>query len=86
MRYCSQLRAARALLKLQQVDIFKRSGVSVPTLRRLEGGDGLLTGTFENIDRLRRAYEGAGVIFVDGDDIAGPGVRLRDDAVQNDVP
>lgn len=72
----SQLRAARALLEWSQDRLAEVSGVSVPTIKRLEPGDGPITGRYDTIDKLRRALEAAGVIFVqeNGD---GSGVRLR---------
>jgi hypothetical protein len=48
--------------------------VSVPTVKRLEAADGLLGGREETGIKLRRALEGAGIEFTNGDQ---PGVRLR---------
>ena len=59
-----------------QEDMAKASGVSAPTIARIESIDGLLTGRPETGDKLQRALEKAGVIFVD-ENGEGPGVRLR---------
>lgn len=71
-----QLRAARALLGWSQDTLAGRSGVSKPTIARLELADGEIGGYASTRDKLRQALEHAGIIFVaeNGD---GPGVRLR---------
>jgi transcriptional regulator with XRE-family HTH domain len=70
------MRAARALLGWSQVELSTAAGVSLPTIKRLEPGDGALTGSHQTIDAIRRALEAAGVIFVP-ENGEGPGVRLR---------
>jgi hypothetical protein len=42
----------------------------------MEGSDGRLRGTAENVWKVEQALEDAGVIFIDADD-EGPGVRLK---------
>lgn len=74
----AQLRAARALLRLDQSDLAKSSGVSVETIKRLEKMEGpLLAATGTTLAKLQSALTEAGVIFIDPNGI-GPGVRLRD--------
>ncbi len=72
-----QVKAARAMLGWSQDDLAEQSGVSKPTIARLETADSNgLGGYAATRDKIIRALERAGVIFVDenGD---GPGVRLR---------
>jgi transcriptional regulator with XRE-family HTH domain len=69
-----QIKAARALLGWSQEDLAARANVSVPTVKRLEAADGLLGGREETGTKLRRALEGAGIDFTNGDHA---GVRLR---------
>jgi transcriptional regulator with XRE-family HTH domain len=69
-----QIKAARALLGWSQDDLAARANVSVPTVKRLEAANGLLGGREETGIKLRRALEGAGIEFTNGDH---PGVRLR---------
>ena len=69
-----QLRAGRALVKIEQQDLCTRAGVSIATLRRMEAGDGPVRGTYENVAAVVAALETAGVEFTNGDQ---PGVRLR---------
>ena len=52
------------------------SGVSVPTIKRLESEDGNLGGRADTGAKIIAALEGAGVIFVE-ENGEGPGVRLR---------
>ena len=70
----SQLRAARALLGWSQERLADASGVSIPTIKRLEPGVGLVQTRVDTLDKLRRALEGAGVEFTNGGE---PGVKLR---------
>jgi predicted transcriptional regulator len=71
-----QVKAARALLGWSQDDLAKESGVSKPTVARLETTDGKLGGYADTRNKLVTALESAGVIFVE-ENGAGPGVRLR---------
>jgi predicted transcriptional regulator len=71
-----QVKAARSLLDWSQSDLVKASGVSEPTIKRLEAGTGDLGGRADTIERIVTALEAAGVIFIPGNG-EGPGVRLR---------
>lgn len=71
-----QVKAARALLAWSQADLAKASGVSYPTLARLESTDGPIGGRADTGAKLQAALEAAGVIFID-ENGEGPGVRLR---------
>jgi transcriptional regulator with XRE-family HTH domain len=71
-----QIKAARALVGWSQEHLTAASGVSLPTVKRLESNDGLLGGRQGTRDRLIEALGKAGIIFIDEDD-EGPGVRLR---------
>jgi transcriptional regulator with XRE-family HTH domain len=76
MLTAAQIRAARALVRWDQADIARVAGVSVETIKRLEGMDGPLRVRLDTLERIRSALKEAGVLFIDenGD---GPGVRLR---------
>lgn len=71
-----QLRAARALLHWPQSRVAECSGVSLPTVKRLEGLQGELAANVKTINALSRAFEQAGVEFIP-ENGGGPGVRLR---------
>ena len=71
-----QIKAARALLAWSQADLAQRSGVSEPTVARLEAVDGELGGREQTVAKIRIALENAGIEFID-ENGGGPGVRLR---------
>jgi len=71
-----QVKAARALVGWSQDQLAEASGVSLPTIKRLEAGDGGLGGRASTGEALQSALEAAGVIFID-ENGEGPGVRLR---------
>ena len=71
-----QLKAALAMLGWKVSDLAEASGLSEPTIWRLETSDGALTGRAATIERLIGALKGAGVIFIE-ENGEGPGVRLR---------
>ena len=52
----------------------EKSGVSMPTIMRLEAKGGELGGRDETREKIRTAFERAGIEFTDEE---GPGVRLR---------
>jgi predicted transcriptional regulator len=71
-----QVRAARALLGWSQKDHAEKSGVSLPTIKRLEGAGGELGGLKSTSEKLLHALADAGAIFIE-ENGEGPGVRLR---------
>lgn len=71
----SQCRAARSLLDWTQERLAGQSGVSIGAIRNFEGG--ITTPIRANLTAIRRAFEAAGVEFIDPNG-GGPGVRLRE--------
>ena len=71
-----QVRAARGLVGWSQTDLASAAGIGLATVQRLEPQDGMLRGMTDTIWKIRKAFEEAGIIFIDGDDLTGPGVRL----------
>ena len=71
-----QVKAARALLGWSQADLAVHSGISEPTVARLESTDGEFGGREATAGKIRHAIEAAGVEFID-ENGGGPGVRLR---------
>ncbi|HEY1942800.1 MAG TPA: helix-turn-helix transcriptional regulator [Roseiarcus sp.] len=71
----AQIRAARHLVSLSQVDVAKATGLSLPTIKRAES-EREVSVSEDAVAAIRAALETAGIIFVaeNGD---GPGVRLR---------
>jgi hypothetical protein len=73
----AQIRAARALVDWSGPKLAEVSGVSIPTIRRMESAVGPERSSVVNVEAVRRALEEAGVVFQTEDDVAGPGVRLK---------
>jgi predicted transcriptional regulator len=71
-----QIKAGRALLGWSQSDLASESGISEPTIARLESVDGKLGGREATVQRIRAALEKAGIQFIE-ENGGGPGVRLR---------
>jgi transcriptional regulator with XRE-family HTH domain len=69
-----QIRAARAMLRIEQRELADKSGVSLETIKRIERTPGPISAYTGTVDKLRRALETAGIEFSEGDQ---PGVRLK---------
>ena len=83
MMTAGQLRAARALLAIDQKTLAELSGVSLPTIQRMEASDGVVRGTVETLTKVVEALNRAGVELIGDDarsDAGGRGVRLRQSA------
>ena len=72
-----QLRAARSMTGLTKAELAEKSGVSLPTIKRLELGRGLLPVRLATLLKLQRALETAGVEFIAAGSDGGPGLRLK---------
>ncbi|MEX2642744.1 MAG: helix-turn-helix transcriptional regulator [Acetobacterales bacterium] len=78
-----QLRAARALLGIDQRKLAEMSGVSIATIRRMESSDGNVRGVVDSLTRVVEALNAAGIELIgEGarSDDGGRGVRLREPA------
>ena len=62
-----QIRAARALLRLEQDELARRASVSVATVRRLEAANGFERVAPATLDGVRQALETAGAEFIEDD-------------------
>ena len=72
----AQIRAARALLDWRQEDLSKASGVGTATIQRIEKSRHPTTGYVSTLVRIQEAFEKAGILFIDGDDAGGYGLRV----------
>ena len=68
------VRAARMLLRWEQKNLAKRSGISLPTIKRLETRPGPLGAYASTLAAIRTAFEDEGIEFFNGE---APGVRLH---------
>jgi transcriptional regulator with XRE-family HTH domain len=71
-----QLKAARALLGWSQEALASASGISLPTIKRIEASEGDAQARSSTLEKLLIALEQGGVIFIDQNG-GGSGVRLR---------
>jgi transcriptional regulator with XRE-family HTH domain len=74
-----QMRAARALLGLDQRDLAELAGLSLPTIQRMEASNGVIRGNVDSLVKLVNALSAAGIeLIADGaaSRSGGRGVRL----------
>ena len=57
----AQLRAARALLGIDQRTLAEASGLSLPTIQRMEASDGVIRGNVESLMKVIEALNAAGI-------------------------
>ena len=81
MLTAAQIRAARALVDWSQPRLAEAAGLSLPTIRRMEGEPGPGRSAAANVESVRTALEREGVIFLESGEAksGGPGVRLKSD-------
>ena len=80
MIIAAQLRAARALLGIDQRELAARSGLSLPTIQRMEASDGVIRGNVDSLMKLMAALDAAGIEVIDDGAVSrggGRGVRLK---------
>jgi transcriptional regulator with XRE-family HTH domain len=76
----AQLRAARALLGIDQRRLAELSGLSVPTIQRMEASDGVIRGNVDSLMKLVGALEAAGIELIGDGAVSssgGRGIRLK---------
>ena len=76
----AQLRAARALAGIDQRQLAKQSGLSVPTIQRMEASDGVIRGNVDSLMKLIDALDAAGIVLIaEGEPShqGGRGLRLK---------
>jgi transcriptional regulator with XRE-family HTH domain len=76
----SQMKAARALAGLSQQALAKASGLSLPTIQRMEASAGTVRGVVESLTRVVAALDAAGVVLLgegEASPTGGRGVRLK---------
>ncbi len=76
MLTAKQVKAARVLLDMDQMQLAAVSGLSLPMIQRMEASPSSLRGDAEDVWKLQKALEDAGVTFIEADG-GGPGVRLK---------
>ena len=74
----AQLKAALALLGMDQKTLADASGLSLPTIQRMEASEGNIRGNVDSLVKLVAALEGAGIeLIAVGAQSAGRGCGVR---------
>jgi predicted transcriptional regulator len=75
-----QLRAARALLGIDQSTLARAAHLSLPTIQRMEASDGIVRGKIESLMKLIDALHDLGIDLINegaSSTEGGRGIRLR---------
>ncbi len=76
----AQIRAARALLGVDQRALAQQCGLSLPTIQRMEASDGVVRGNVDSLTKLIDALAKNGIELI-GEGVVssggGRGVRLK---------
>ena len=70
-----QLRAARALLAIDQRTLAERAKLSLPTIQRMEASDGVIRGNVDSLMKLIKALEVAGIELIGEGQVSANGGR-----------
>ena len=77
----AQLRAARALLGIDQRTLAQLAGVSLPTIQRMEASEGTVRGVVDTLMKVIEALDTAGIELIGNEQPSqarGRGVRLKE--------
>jgi len=75
-----QLKAARALLGIDQKTLADHAGLSTPTIQRMEASDGVIRGNVDSLTKLIGALDALGIELIgEGATSAsgGRGIRMK---------
>jgi len=76
----AQMRAARALAGIDQRELAEMSGLSIPTIQRMEASDGVIRGNVDSLMKLISALDKYGIVLINAEMLSpggGRGVRLK---------
>lgn len=76
----AQLRASRALLGIDQRRLAELSGLSLPTIQRMEASEGVIRGNVDSLMKLVAALDACGIELIGDNAVSssgGRGVRLK---------
>jgi transcriptional regulator with XRE-family HTH domain len=80
MIIAAQMRAARALLGIDQRTLAETSGVSLPTIQRMEASEGNVRGMIDTLTKVVGAFDRLGIEMIGEGQVSragGRGVRLK---------
>jgi transcriptional regulator with XRE-family HTH domain len=75
----AQMRAARALLGIDQRQLAELAGVSLPTIQRMEASEGNVRGVIDTLTKVVEAFDRAGLELIGDNAVSregGRGVRF----------
>ena len=84
----SQMRAARAMLGIDQRQLAEMAGLSLPTIQRMEASGGQVRGIIDTLMKVVEALDAAGIEMIGENSTStglGRGVRLRDVSARKQV-
>ena len=74
------MRAARALLEIDQRQLAELAGLSLPTIQRMEASDGTVRGVIDTLTKVVEALDRAGIELIGDNAVSregGRGVRFK---------
>ena len=71
----AQMRAARAMLRVDQRQLAELAGLSLPTIQRMEASDGVVRGNVDSLMKLVEALQAAGIELISDGAVSEPGGR-----------
>ena len=80
MMTAAQMRAARALLGIDQRQLAEMAGLSLPTVQRMEASDGNVRGVVDSLVKVVEALDRAGIELIGDNAVStqgGRGVRFK---------
>lgn len=85
----TQIRAARALLGMDQRQLAEAAGLSLPTIQRMESSSGNVRGNVDSLVKVVEALERVGVELIAESAVSaegGRGVRLKEKTAVEKTP
>jgi transcriptional regulator with XRE-family HTH domain len=85
----AQLRAARALAGVNQRKLAELSGLSLPTIQRMEASDGIIRANVDSLMKLIAALNAADIDLIGEGDVShggGRGARLKTEGAKSSLP
>lgn len=74
----TQIRAARAMLGMDQKTLAERAGLSLPTIQRMEASEGQIRGVVDSLVKVVQALEAEGIELIgEGATSTGGGRGVR---------
>lgn len=80
MMTAAQMRAARAMLGIDQRQLAEMAGISLPTIQRMERSAGTVRGMIESLTRVVEALDRAGIVLIGENATSsggGRGIRVK---------